>query len=560
MKQRIGLLALMLSAGFLAGAGADPTLTAMTQELNRSYAALSKAQPVPLYYLEYEIWDDHQIALTASLGALIDDNDQRQRNLNVDVRVGSAKLDNTHEMRGGGPDFSEYIPTNVEVPVDDNPVALKALLWTETDRRFKDAQERYTKIQSERQVKVLETDTSADFSSAPTVKFNNKAPDVWVDANVWRERLKKLSAVFRQYPWILNSKVGLTATSGNRYIVNSDQSQIIDGKVRYMIRIDVSTMADDGMELGLAGRFFAPSPDRLPGDTAIMAKIDSLIQNLDALRKAPIVEPYSGPAIMMNEACGVFFHEIFGHRIEGHRQKSEFEGQTFTKKINEPIMPDFISVVDDPTMADFNGLYLNGHYQYDDEGVAAQPAKIVENGILRSFLLSRSPIAGFPFSNGHGRRSYGHRVVTRQGVLCVKSAKTVPIQELRKALIEECRKQNKPYGLIFYDISGGYTSMGREGAQAFKVIPLFVKRVYVDGRPDEIVRGVDIVGTPLLSLSKIALTGDDYAIFNGTCGAESGWVPVSSIAPSILMSEIEIEKKAKGQDKPPILPAPGESQ
>jgi predicted Zn-dependent protease len=560
MKQRIGLLVLVLSAGFLAGAGADPTLAAMTQELNRSYAVLSGAQPVPLHYLEYEIWDDHQVNITASLGVLTTDSDERHRNLNVDVRVGSAKLDNTHEMRGGGPDLSEYIPTNVEVPVDDNPDALKTLLWLETDRRFKAAQERYTKIQSERQVKVLETDTSADFSRAPTVKSLNRAEDVKIDAAAWRERFKRLSAIFKNFSWILNSTVGLTATSGNRYIVNSDQSQIIDGSIRYILRINVSTMADDGMELGLAGRFFAPSPDRLPGDTAIMAKIDSLVQNLDALRNAPMVEPYSGPAIMMNEACGVFFHEIFGHRIEGHRQKSEFEGQTFTKKINEPIMPDFISVVDDPTMADFNGMALNGHFQYDDEGVAAQPAKIVENGILRGFLLSRSPIAGFPFSNGHGRRSYGHRVVTRQGVLCVKSGKTVPIQELRKALIEECRKQNKPYGLVFYDISGGYTSMGREGAQAFKVIPLFVKRVYLDGRPDEVVRGVDIVGTPLSSLSKIALTGDDYAVFNGTCGAESGWVPVSSIAPSILMSEIEVEKKAKGQDKPPILPAPGENQ
>jgi len=560
MKRSIGLLILVLGLGSLAGAAADPTLTAMKQELDRSYTVLSKAQPVPLYFLEYEIWDDHQINLTASLGALITDNNERHRNLNVDVRVGSQKLDNTHEIRGGGFDVTDYIPSNVEVPVDENADALKAILWNETDRRFKNAQEKYTKVLAERQVKVLETDTSADFSRSTTVKYSNRAPEVKIDADAWRQRLKKFSATFRQYPWILSSTVSLSAATQNRYIVNTDKSEIVDGSVRFNLRLSASTMAEDGMELSLGSRSYATSLNRLPDDQAIAAKIDSLIQNLDALRKAPMVEPYSGPAIMMAQACGVFFHEIFGHRIEGHRQKSEFEGQTFTKKINELIMPDFISVFDDPTLAEFNGRDLNGHYDFDDEGVASQKANIVENGILKGFLLSRSPIARFPVSNGHGRRSFGNRVVTRQGVLCAKSTKEVPIKELKNKLIEECRQQNKPYGLIFYDISGGFTSTGREGTQSFKVIPLFVKRVYVDGRPDEVVRGVDIVGTPLLSLSKIALTGDDYGIFNGTCGAESGWVPVSSIAPSILVSEIEVEKKAKGQDKPPILPAPADAQ
>jgi TldD protein len=555
---RVFIPALILGA--LAFAKEDPTLAAMKQELNRSYEHLSKAQPVPLYFLEYEIWDDHQINRTASLGAMITDQDERHRNLNVDVRVGSLKLDNTHEIRGGGFDFSDYIPSNVEVPVDGNADALKAILWTETDRRFKNAQEKYTKVLSERQVKVLESDTSADFTRSAKVNRQNKAPDIQLDVNAWRERLKKFSATFRQYPWILSSTVALSAATQDRYIVNTDKSEIIDGSVRYNLRINASTMADDGMELNLGSRTFATSLERLPDDRTIAAKIDSLVQNLDALRKAPMVEPYSGPAIMMAQACGVFFHEIFGHRIEGHRQKSEFEGQTFTKKIDEPIMPDFISVFDDPTMIDFNGRDLNGHYDYDDEGVASQKANIVENGILKGFLLSRSPIARFPASNGHGRRSYGNRVVTRQGVLCVKSGKEVPIEELRAEMIRECQAQNKPYGLIFYDISGGFTSTGRDGTQSFKVIPLFVKRVYVDGRPDEVVRGVDIVGTPLLSLSKIALTADDYGIFNGTCGAESGWVPVSSIAPSILVSEIEVEKKAKGQDKPPILPAPSDAQ
>jgi predicted Zn-dependent protease len=268
------------------------------------------------------------------------------------------------------------------------------------------------------------------------------------------------------------------------------------------------------------------------------------------------VEPYIGPAILVNKASGVFFHEIFGHRIEGHRQKSEFEGQTFTKKVGEKILPDIISVYDDPTLTTFNGKDLNGHYMYDDEGVAAQRVTVVENGILKNFLMSRSPVEGFPQSNGHGRRQYGRSIVSRQGVLYIKSFNEVSFEKLREKLKEECKKQDKPYGLIFYDIAGGFTLTGRGGAQTFKVIPLFVMRVYVDDRPDEVVRGVDIVGTPLLSFSKIQLTGDDYDVFNGTCGAESGMIPVSAISPSIFVSEIEVEKKAKAQDKPPILPAP----
>lgn len=534
----------------------NPLLTALTEEMNRSYQRLSVAQPVPLYYLQYEVWDERQFTISASLGAITAESDEWHRNLDVDVRVGSARLDNTHEIRSGGFDLTDYLPSNREVPIDHSTAGLKVQLWALTDQKFKAAQERFTKVLAERQVKVLESDTSADFTAGKAVTFIKPAPAMTLDKAVWRDRLKRLSVLFRSHPWILNSSISISAVESNRYLVNSEQARILDGSSRYNLRINVSTMAEDGMELYLGSRFYAISPERLPEEAALRSKIDSLIENLNALRLAPVVEPYSGPAILMNQACGVFFHEIFGHRIEGHRQKSEFEGQTFTKKIGQAIMPDFISIFDDPTMEEFNGRDLNGHYHFDDEGIAAQKAEIVTNGIMKGFLLSRSPIAGFPFSNGHGRRSYGRRVVTRQGVLCIKSSKEVPIEELRRTLIEECKKQNKPYGLVFYDIAGGFTTTGREGTQSFKVIPLFVKRVYVDGRPDEVVRGVDVVGTPLLSLSKIVLTGNDYEIFNGTCGAESGWVPVSAVAPSILVSEIEVEKKAKGQDKPPILSAP----
>jgi len=181
---------------------------------------------------------------------------------------------------------------------------------------------------------------------------------------------------------------------------------------------------------------------------------------------------------------------------------------------------------------------------------------LVKDGILKTFLLSRSPVKGFDHSNGHGRRSPGADVESRMGNTIVYSSKTVPFPKLREVLIDECKKQDKPYGLLFQDITGGFTGTRRAGAQMYKVLPVVVYRVYPDGRPDELVRGVDIVGTPLSSFNKIIMTGDDPDVFNGTCGSTSGWVPVSAVSPSILVSEIEIEKRRREQDKPPILPPP----
>jgi len=310
------------------------------------------------------------------------------------------------------------------------------------------------------------------------------------------------------------------------------------------------------MDLSLSDIIDAERPEHLPGADALEARARDLARRLLALRSAPLVEPYAGPAILMNRAAAVFFHEIFGHRMEGHRQKSEEEGQTFTKKVGKPVMPEFLSVADDPTMRSFGDLPLNGFYRFDDEGVPAQRVALVEDGILKSFLLSRTPIEGFPRSNGHGRCSPGRAPVARQGNLIATARGAVPFATLRERLVEELKRQGKPFGYVFHDISGGFTTTQRSGPQAFKVIPLFVERVFVDGRPDEVVRGVDLVGTPLATLSRIVATADDPAVFNGVCGAESGWVPVSAIAPSLLVSEIEIEKKEKGQVRPPLLPAP----
>jgi predicted Zn-dependent protease len=320
--------------------------------------------------------------------------------------------------------------------------------------------------------------------------------------------------------------------------------------------ISASAKAEDGTDLSTSETFEAVEPTGLPKDDVLLAAIDRVAKDLEALLRAPEAEPFVGPAIFSGRAAGVFFHEIFGHRIEGHRQKDETEGQTFTKSVGTKVLPDFLSVVFDPTRRKIGNVDLNGWYEYDDEGVKGQPVKAVENGVLKTFLMSRSPIQGVDHSNGHGRRQPGYEVVSRQSNLIVESSKGVPDAQLRAMLLDEIKRQNKPYGLYFKDITSGFTTTGRSGLQAFKVIPIIVYRVYADGRPDELVRGADIVGTPLASFSKILATSDKPEVFNGYCGAESGSVPVSAVAPAILVSEIEIEKKQKSNDRPPLLPIP----
>ncbi len=532
-------------------------LDLMQEELDRSMANLAGASDDPMFYLQYSITEVHNVSLGAFNGGLEAPDESDRRFLDVDVRVGTEALDNTHEIRGGSWRDNYAPPRQIAFPLEAEAAAVRAALWSETEYQYQKALERLTKVEANRQVMVEEEDLSNDFSPADPSRYSEPAVRTSVDTDEWRGILKRVGEEMARSEFVLTSRVGLTLEDRTTYMVNNEASRLQHSNYYHRVSLSVSGMADDGMRLSRHETYSAASADHLPDEETLEADAARLVSELAALIDAPVVEPYIGPAILRNRASGVFFHEIFGHRIEGHRQKSESEGQTFTKKVGQQILPEFISVYDDATLEQFNGIDLRGYYKFDDEGVPAERVTVVEHGVLKSFLTTRSPIEGFPRSNGHGRRYHGHDVVARQANLLVVSDSIVPYERLREMLIEECIRQGKPYGLVFDDISGGFTMTGRGGPQAFKVLPLLVHRVYADGRPDEIVRGVDIVGTPLTSFSKIIMAADDPGVFNGTCGAESGWCPVSGVSPSLLVTEIEVEKRQKGQDKPPILPPPG---
>lgn len=524
----------------------------MSQELNRNFIVLKeKADPAP-YFLSYEVTEEEYRSISGTLGVINNSNGGKTRALDVSVRVGSPKLDNYHRVRGDRGQFT----SGALLTFEDNVNSIKRRLWLETDRAYRSAAERLIRIKTNSQVKVAESDDSDDFSSESPSVFMQAPPKLKFDEAEWTERVRKLSARFQSYPSVLTSHVSVLCQTDTRYLVNTEGTRVEHGRGYARVVITASAKAADGTDLSTFDTYEAVEPGGLPDDKVLMAAIDHVANDVTNLLKAPEAEPFVGPAIFSGRAAGVFFHEIFGHRVEGHRQKDESEGQTFTKSIDTKVLPDFLSVLFDPTKRKIGGVDLNGWYDYDDEGVKARPVLAVDKGTLKTFLMSRSPIKGIDHSNGHGRHQPGLEVVSRQSNLIVESSNAVSDAKLRQMLIDEVKKQNKPYGLYFRDITGGFTTTQRAGLQAFKVIPVIVYKVFADGRPDQLVRGADIVGTPLASFAKIIATGDKPEVFNGYCGAESGSVPVSAVSPAILVSEIEIEKKAKGNDRPPLLPEP----
>ena len=524
----------------------------MNTELNRAMTSLgSEAQQPKPYFLSYAVSDNDSLSINAQFGAITNSRQSHQRVADIQVRIGTPEQDNTHG------DHRNSALTTIALPLNDDRAALARTLWFATNRGYGKAVDAFTKVKTDQQVRAKEEDSSSDFSTEkPVTAVLPPFAPLNVDQAAWETRIRELSGLFKQYPGIFLSNVTLQASNETDYFVSSEGTKVATPSHVARLVIVARARAADGMDLFRVETYEADELAHLPAQKKLIDDSTALAKNLEALRTAPITEPYNGPAILSGRASAVFFHEVLGHRLEGQRQRGDQEGQTFTKLLNKSIVPDFISVADDPTVSQFEGHPLSGHYSYDDEGQPAQRVELIHDGILKTFLMSRLPIASFSSSNGHGRAETGHMPTGRQGNLIVSSSKTVSDAELRQLLIDEAKKQGKPYGLFFEDISSGFAVTNRSAPQAFSVIPLVVYRVYTDGRPDELVRGVSIVGTPQAALSNILATGNKQDIFNGICGAESGQIPVSAVAPAMLVSKIETQRQAQGNNRPPILSPP----
>jgi TldD protein len=540
---------------------ADPRLAlldAMSSELSRNQKQLQlKGHELP-YFMSYQLKDYDQAAISARYGAIFTDGTSRDRRLSVDVRVGSYQFDSSvpEEMDFLVSTKGTSFYARPDGPIDDSPVALRTALWLLTDERYKSALAQFLKKKGEDVYTVEDPKRPPSFSQEKPNTHVQEPVAFPFDRERWKRVARELSARFNAYPELFDSDVRVTADKVTRLFVSSEGSRIVTEETLYGLHITAVTRAEDGQLLDDSRNYYSPTEAGLPDEKTLADATEKVITELLALRKAPAIDPYTGPAILAPEAAGVLFHEVVGHRLEGHRQDDDREGKTFRGQEGKQILPAFLSISDDPSLRVLNREPLNGYYLYDEEGVKAQRVQLVEKGVLRNYLLSRQPVEGFFQSNGHGRSQGTQKPVARMANLIVESSKQVSDEELKQQLIAEAKRQGKPYGLIIRDITGGNTNTASYGYQAFKGIPRMVYRVDVRDGKETLVRGVEIVGTPLSAINRILASGKKQGIFNGFCGAESGMVPVSTVAPAVLLREIELQRTMEGKDRPPILTSP----
>lgn len=529
-------------------ASADAIFLAMEQEMTRSKAELKFENFGPPYFIVYQALEAREITLAAGYGALTQKQKSLVRYAFVQVRYGNYDLDSSEDDDGG---FSDPIA------LEDSPEEFRHRLWLLTDRAYKRAVKGYLEKQGKR-VSEVEKEKLNDFSKEkPLVAVQTDLP-VPPELDGYSETLKSASAILKKFSHVLDGGVSLRASFHTRYLMNSEGTKVLSpgSGNPYFIHLWASAQADDGMNLSVSRTFSAGRREHLPDEAALKKTFEEMAGTLSALRSAPVADPYTGPAILDPESTGVLFHEAVGHRLEGERLRNDNEGQTFKGQIGKAVIPSFLSVTDDPTAAETGGFQLNGHYDVDDEGVPAQKVPLVETGVLKNFLLSRRPVSGFSRSNGHGRAQFGRDPIGRMSNLFVESSNAVSREQLKTMLLEECRAQKKPYGLIIRRTRSGDTYTGRGRYQAFRGTPEEVFLVDAKTGEEKPVRGVEVVGTPLITVNKILATGKETQVLNAYCGAESGTVPVSTVAPWSLVKEIELQRVSQDKQRPPILPAP----
>lgn len=528
-------------------------LQLMSRELTRNSKILKKQKP-PIYYLAYTYLEQETLWINASLGSA--EVQQREERLaDVLARAGSKQLDNTRALKGERENFEISSRAQLPFPSEDNPQAFERAWWTLTEQATKDAQKKYSTVLSHSRTMTQTKDPSDDFVFPPQEQFCQTQLFPAVDIQAVKNLLEEASKIPQGKKYILDYGITFAYTRGHRYFADSRGTLLKTPYNRMRLTYYLINRTQDGMELERFKDYNLTSTEELPSLQQLTDDIKQSMAQLEQLTQAPEGEPFTAPTILKGKAAAVFVHEVLGHRLEGHRQKNESEGQTFTGKIGQPVISPLLTIVDDPTLQTFQGKALRGHYLYDEEGVKSRPVTLIENGVLKNFLMASSPVQGFPASNGHGRKELGRRAVARMGIMRTTSSQTVSYEELEKKLLEEIKRQGKPYGFIVEDLGGGFTFTGKSMPQSFKLETKLVWRVYPDGHK-EMVRGLDIVGTPLVSFNRVIAVGNDDTIFDGSCGAESGWVAQTNIAPSLLLEALETERTQTSPWKPPLLPSP----
>lgn len=535
---------------FTMPAQAQDKLTRILQkELTRNYNVMSKLD-VPVYYISLRVEKNTIHTISSSFGAVSDNNYYTGRRMAISIRVGNRKFDNLH--------YSGNMNSNLVVSLPDEDIEedIKLTLWRGLQQAYSHAKDDLESNQTEFTTRPKEEDTAPDFSIEKASTYFE--PEMKFKKLEFNEKkvisdLNSVSKILGDNRDVLMNYANFQINLSREYFIDTEGAAIEQNNPSIRLYTGGIVMADDGMVLQDYKIYFGRKMSDFPALQQIKSDTQKMSETLSALKVSPKIDSYTGPVLLSGEVSGVFFHEFLGHRVEGARMKSGADAQTLKKKIGESILPDRLSVTFDPTISKYQNTVLSGDYKFDNEGIRGQRVEVIKNGILKNFLMSRIPIEGFSKSNGHGRGNLNIGTETRQSNMLIESSKPISNEALNALFVKELKKRGLSFGYRIDKVSGGLTMTGAASANAFYLNPLVVYRVYTDGRPDELVRGINIVGTPLAAFSQIIAESDDQKIFNGMCGAMSGSVPVSAIAPSMLVKELEFQKTGDNQKIEPFI-------
>lgn len=522
-----------ISAAAAAAAASDPVLQAMQQELERSKAQL-KMENVPApFYIEYRVMDNDDYQLQAEFGSTESERRARFRFARVVVRVGDYHLDSFYESGTG---------EAVTMPLDDDTLSLRHALWLATDSAYKSANEALTAKQGlYKRFNIAQT--VDDFAKEPPVQSLEATAKLEFDAAKWRSLLETATGLYREYPEVQTVSASAQFTATNVYFVNTEGTVLRSGRASYSVTQSGSTQAPDGMRLDRSPGNAYGSPSELPSREKFLADTRGMLQTLTDLRNAPIVEEeYRGPVLFAADATNDVVETLLAANIVGRRPQPTVSARTvgaFASSYKSRVLPEFLSLVDDPTQDKFEGRTLIGSYRVDDEGVRAAPLAVVEKGILENFLVDRRPIRGFTESNGHGRLAQAGQTEPSPGVLLLRVAQPLSAEEMRQKLLDLCRQQDRPYCY----------SVETLGA---RLSPRLLYRVWTKDGHRELVRGAEFQELDTRSLrSDVIAAGNDFLVSNRAVPT-----PRTVVSPSILFDELVVKRADQAREKLPEYPAP----
>jgi len=522
----------------------DVVLRALVEELDRNKAGLKLEDLQPPYFVEYELIDSFASFASAELGAVIGQDDRRSRWLRADTRVGSYELDNTNfRGQGGMGGFG-----GASMPVEDDLTAIRQAIWWATDRQYKEAVEQLAEKKAFMAGRLIE-DKPNDFSrEQPQIHFEDHI-NLAVDAGRLEALAVPLSAIFRGTPEIKESSVSVSGAAGHKYLVNTEGTRMRTSHRRFSLNVKATVQADDGMELSASLQHDGRSFESLPTLEELTKECQELAEELVALKKAPVLEAYTGPVLFEAEAAASLFQRFYAPRFAGGQRPvgSRTHPEDFANKLNKRILPRFVNVIDDSTQETIHGHPAMGFFRFDDQGVKAKPVTLVENGRLLSLLMSRNPSKEFTRSTGHGRGPFAPRPA--YGCLVVSASQTLDSKSLREELLESVQDEGLPFGIRIAALGGGEGSGGGQSPGG-GASPLLIYKIYSDGR-EERARGAEFARIDLKSFKRMLALGDKPYVLNG-----QGAVGQTIVAPAMLFEELDLAKVDRDFDRPPILPSP----